>query len=133
MSSEYPAFETVVIILIYFVSIRFDPQALSSLGGGKQLTLSIRDVLSWAGFVTASLSKRPLTRVDRSNFVLKPWEAYVHGAALVLLDGMGLGAALSPAALASLKKACVAVLTEQVIFAVASRIYYDTLGFYIEF
>lgn len=38
----------------------------------------------------------------------------MHGAALVLLDGMGLGVALSPAALASLKKACAGMLAEQV-------------------
>lgn len=49
-----------------------------------------------------------------SRLLLRPWEAYVHGAALVLLDGMGLGAGLSPQSVARLKKACAKVLKDQV-------------------
>lgn len=45
---------------------------------------------------------------------LRPWEAYVHGAALVLIDGMGLGAGLSPVVVATLRKECGDILTAQV-------------------
>lgn len=46
--------------------------------------------------------------------VLRPWEAYAHGAALVLLDGIGLGAGLSPLSVRRLRKACAKVLIKQV-------------------
>lgn len=97
-------------------------QGSSSLGGGRGLVLSVRELLSWAGFITALLpqsSEPVLTATEDAGFqcvqpYLRPWEAYVHGAALVLLDGMGLGAGLSPASIAGLRKACVAVLAKQV-------------------
>lgn len=38
----------------------------------------------------------------------------MHGAALVLLDGMGLGAGLSPQSVARLRKACAKALKDQV-------------------
>lgn len=38
----------------------------------------------------------------------------MHGAALVLLDGMGLGAGLSPCSVVRLRQACVKVLKGQV-------------------
>lgn len=68
----------------------------------------MRDLLSWAGFVTSSL-----TQSAGQGMVLRPWEAFVHGAALVLLDGMGLGAGLSPVSVARLREACVAALAKQ--------------------
>lgn len=77
-------------------------QASPSLGGGHGLSLSVRDLLAWAGFMTSP------------ELLLGPWEAYVHGAALVLLDGMGLGAGLSPESVARLRKACVKFLKDQV-------------------
>ena len=51
----------------------------------------------------------------KSKAVLRPWEAYVHGAALVLLDGLGLGAGVSSASSSRLNKACVRMLAQQVI------------------
>lgn len=54
---------------------------------------------------------------DGDSRVLLPWEAYVHGAALVLLDGIGLGAGLSPASVSRLREECGKMLAEQVILA----------------
>lgn len=84
-------------------------QASPSLGGGHGLSLSVRDLLSWAGFMTSS------------GLLLRPWESYVHGAALVLLDGMGLGAGLSPQSVARLRKECVRALREQVRWRMSYR------------
>lgn len=90
-------------------------QASPSLGGGHGLSLSVRDLLSWAGFITSSLT--PPTRPASISSIahgLEPWEAYVHGAALVLLDGLGLGAGMSPTAVTRLRMACAKVLSKQV-------------------
>lgn len=103
------------------------------MGGGHSLSLSVRDLLSWAGFITSSLSATVASTnigpsspmidensskkmVGNRSSVLKPWEAYVHGAALVLLDGMGLGSGLSPNSVARLRKACSLFLSKQVRF-----------------
>lgn len=51
-------------------------------GGIARAALSVRDLLAWAGFVTALAP------------ALGPLPAYVHGAHLVLLDGIGLGIAM---------------------------------------
>lgn len=88
-------------------------QASSSLGGGHGLSLSVRDLLSWAGFITSSVSCSSPSSPSYERG-LRPWEAYVHGAALVLLDGMGLGAGLSPSSVFRLRQACVKVLKGQV-------------------
>ncbi|CAN0109706.1 unnamed protein product [Ectocarpus sp. 6 AP-2014] len=91
----------------------FNSTASSSLGGGHGLSLSVRDLLSWAGFITSSVtSSSPDSRSSEQG--LRPWEAYVHGAALMLLDGMGLGAGLSPSSVVRLRQACVKFLREQI-------------------
>ncbi|CAM9165037.1 unnamed protein product [Ectocarpus sp. 4 AP-2014] len=91
----------------------FNTTASSSFGGGHGLSLSVRDLLSWAGFITSSVaSSSPDSRSSGPG--LRPWEAYVHGAALVLLDGMGLGAGLSPSSVIRLRQACVKVLKGQI-------------------
>ncbi|CAM9377533.1 unnamed protein product, partial [Scytosiphon promiscuus] len=112
----------------------FNNTASSSLGGGHGLSLSVRDLLSWAGFITSSLSPSPTgadvaiapqappstttttpsSAPNSSCRRLTPWEAYVHGAALVLLDGLGLGAGLSPASVVRLRRACAQVLEKQI-------------------
>lgn len=103
-------------------------QASPSLGGGHGLSLSVRDLLSWAGFITSSMSELgrdvyygskaspSSTNVAVEKSALRPWEAYAHGAALVLLDGMGLGAGLSPLSVDRLRKSCAKILKEQVRF-----------------
>lgn len=48
--------------------------------------LSLRDVLSWAKFIDEACNANP---------DLGMWDAYIHGAALMHLDGLGLGAGLA--------------------------------------
>ena len=50
------------------------------------LILSLRDVLAWTRFVT---------KAREANHDLNVWDAYCHGAALMHLDGLGLGTGLS--------------------------------------
>lgn len=57
-----------------------------SAGGSRVFQLTLRDLHSWLAFMGATLSQ-PST--------ITPWEAYAHGACLVLLDGLGLGMGLS--------------------------------------
>lgn len=99
-------------------------QASPSIGGGIGLSLSVRDLLSWAGFITSSMSSGNVASAPQATSTspchtdaasgLGLWEAYVHGAALVLLDGLGLGAGLSPLSMDRLRKACAKVLKDQV-------------------
>jgi midasin len=49
-------------------------------------SLSLRDVLSWAHFIREACE---------ANSQLGLWEAYLHGASLMHLDGLGLGAGLA--------------------------------------
>ena len=55
---------------------------------GRRSFLSLRDILSWAGFMntisSASVTSSAAARVD-------PYGAFVHGASLVVLDGLGAG------------------------------------------
>ncbi|EGG20931.1 type A von Willebrand factor domain-containing protein [Cavenderia fasciculata] len=43
--------------------------------------ISLRDILSWVSFMNMCAKKQ----------LLSPWDSYVHGACLVLLDGFGMG------------------------------------------
>lgn len=103
-------------------------QASPSFAAGSGLSLSVRDLLSWTGFITSSLAVgTSVTNTDEGSKesasgtggqsddqVLKPWEAFVHGAALVLLDGLGLGSGVSVTSVRRLRAACAAKLAEQV-------------------
>ncbi|XP_076030788.1 midasin isoform X2 [Oratosquilla oratoria] len=76
--------------------IRIDTENTKSLGGamlqflehftstelGKKCTLSIRDLLSWVLFIN---------KVTSDTIGLDPGVAFIHGACLVLLDGLGSG------------------------------------------
>jgi midasin len=66
-------------------------------------TLSLRDVLAWVGFMNKALVGSGVT----------PGEAYVHGACLVLLDGLGIGSGASERSLAELRRHCTTYLLEQ--------------------
>lgn len=122
-------------LLLFSRCIRFVfYQASPSLAGGNGLSLSVRDLLSWTGFITSSLAvgdsdidTSPSRLVNTSGCAsddsitgtekvtaLRPWEAYVHGASLVLLDGMGLGSGLSVTSIRRLRAACAVKLAEQV-------------------
>lgn len=110
---------------------------------GSGLSLSVRDLISWTGFITSSLSvgesdtntgtdishadgdgdrlqdpsgcaSSTVTSGHGGGRGLRPWEAYVHGAALVLLDGLGLGSGVSVTSVRRLRAACAVKLAEQV-------------------
>lgn len=58
----------------------------------------------------------------KEDRALQPWEAYVHGAALVLLDGLGLGSSLPQASVMKLRQASVDMLSRQVSFFCLPRL-----------
>lgn len=66
-----------------------DSVAGSSTGSGRGVTMSLRDVLSWVEFMNAAAV---------GSDALSAWQAFLHGAAMVLLDGVGLGTGMSLAA-----------------------------------
>eukprot|EP00741_Cyanophora_paradoxa_P000351 tig00000403_g342.t1 len=70
-------------------------------GSGRQRggsALSLRDLLAWAQFMAGASPP------------LAPHEAFLHGAALTLLDGLGLGTGLSERAARHVRAACLAEL-----------------------
>ncbi|XP_077869169.1 midasin [Saccoglossus kowalevskii] len=54
---------------------------------GKRCTISIRDILSWVTFVNTVC----VESIEDENHSLDPAVAYIHGACLVFLDGLGAG------------------------------------------
>ena len=60
-------------------------------GRPASAVLSVRDLLAWAGYIVAAAS------------TLGAWGSLVHGAYLVLLDGVGLGSGAGDAAIARLR------------------------------
>ena len=66
------------------------------------LALSLRDVVTWARFIRAASAL--------GGGGLPLWEAFAHGAALVALDGLGLGTGLTPEALEDLRRQAFAKL-----------------------
>jgi len=81
---------------------RADDPATSTTPRSRALCITLRDVQAWISFMVAT-----------AGTCLSPWAAYAHGAALVVLDGLGLGGGLNPAAMASIRAAAVAHLTAQ--------------------
>lgn len=67
----------------------------------RSVPLSVRDLLSWVGFVNSVGPK------------LGHLEAYVHGAYLVLLDGIGLGVGMPVESARMLRAACHDFLVQQ--------------------
>ncbi len=76
-----------------------DPSSLCS-----GLSLSLRDIIAWARFVTvASVEKG-----------LNVWEAYCHGACLTHLDGLGLGTGIGMVDVAAVRLRCVRFILDQI-------------------
>lgn len=73
----------------------------SDIAPAARTPLSVRDLLAWATFVNAAAP------------ALGALPAYVHGAHLTLLDGLGLGSGVQPAAAAVLRNQCAAFLRSQ--------------------
>lgn len=76
--------------------------ALGALVATRSLSMTLRDVLSWLSFMAYSVAQG-----------LSPWNAYVHGASLTLLDGLGLGTGLSQTAVGHLRSAALKKLLSQ--------------------
>ncbi len=74
-----------------------------AVGAAAHSSLTVRDVIAWAVFCVGAVhsGKLPL------------WEAYVHGAYLTLLDGLGLGLGLPEAVSLQLRAACETFLRSQ--------------------
>ena len=77
--------------------------ALASGSSTRALSFTVRDIVAWVSFVV-----RLLARTEA-----RPWQAYVHGAAMVMLDGIGLGTGLSHAVAQGLQHAAYRVLHAQ--------------------
>ena len=63
--------------------------------------LTVRDVVTWVAFLNVCSANDP---------PLPPEEAYLHGAALVLLDGIGIGTGMPESAVTIQRKRCRAAL-----------------------
>ncbi|XP_058222016.1 midasin-like isoform X2 [Rhododendron vialii] len=64
-------------------------------------TLTVRDLLSWLAFIDATMGNLP------------PEDALIHGAFLVLLDGISLGSGISKGHAGELRERCMSFLLEQ--------------------
>ncbi|KAI8548546.1 hypothetical protein RHMOL_Rhmol07G0280600 [Rhododendron molle] len=64
-------------------------------------TLTVRDLLSWLAFIDATVGNLP------------PEDALIHGAFLVLLDGISLGSGISKVHAGELRERCISFLLEQ--------------------
>ena len=71
----------------------------------SKLKLSVRDIQTWANFVTKVCST-----IDHFDI----WLAYAHGAALMHLDGLGVGTDLSLEDVAAAKKAAKLFIRKQI-------------------
>lgn len=69
-------------------------------GALRAVPLSVRDLLAWVSFVNAAEPS------------LGAVEAFLHGAHLVLLDGLGLGVGMPEEAVRSIRRACRAFLEQ---------------------
>lgn len=62
--------------------------------------MSIRDVIFWVSFMNSCIKKAVLT----------PGEAFINGACMVLLDGLGVGLGLPESTTVKLRNECLQVL-----------------------
>ncbi|KAF7135896.1 hypothetical protein RHSIM_Rhsim08G0236800 [Rhododendron simsii] len=76
-------------------------------------TLTVRDLLSWLAFIDATEGSLP------------PEDALLHGAFLVLLDGISLGSAISKGYAGELRERCLSFLLEQLKMSSSSLDYSD--------
>jgi len=77
--SDVDCTNLVEVIVRFFVWFNEEGQ-----GDTPLLVLTLRDLISWCRFITKV-----------KHVVVSPWSAFLHGAGLVLLDGLGLGSGVS--------------------------------------
>ena len=82
----------------------FQKQAAPAHSAPRVLSITLRDVQSWAAFMSVAI-----TGCD-----LEPWAAYLHGAGMVLLDGLALGTGLSVKDVDGVRRAAYDFLTRQI-------------------
>jgi len=70
--------------------------------------LTVRDVVTWVAFLNVCSANDP---------PMSPEEAYIHGASLVLLDGIGIGTGMPESAVAIQRQRCRGALREALIKA----------------
>ncbi|CAM9750162.1 unnamed protein product, partial [Discosporangium mesarthrocarpum] len=87
----------------------FNNEGSPRYGASHGLSLSVRDILAWCGFIT-NLAEGE--EGEENHY--PPWRAYVQGISLILLDGMGLGSGLSPSDVQGLRKAATGFIISQV-------------------
>lgn len=106
--------EIVQMMLNYFdwfnVEVCDDPNSFCN-----DFKLSLRDMLSWAQFIAEVVIKNKVS----------PYSAYVHGASLMHLDGLGLGTGVSNYDAAVTRKTAKSFLSNQI----ASQGAIDVTGF----
>mmetsp|Transcript_2552 Transcript_2552/g.9614 ORF Transcript_2552/g.9614 Transcript_2552/m.9614 type:complete len:5361 (-) Transcript_2552:2473-18555(-) len=73
-------------------------------GGESKRVLSIRDVIAWIDFI----------KMGTEKLNLDPDEAFLHGAEVVLLDGVGIGTDSSSGALHALRTKSIQLLLEDI-------------------
>ena len=71
----------------------------------EELALSVRDLVTWARFLSESTKR---------NESVDVWDAYLHGAFLMHLDGLGLGTILSDFDVQKIKQMAVSFLSKQI-------------------
>ncbi len=77
---------------------------------GHRRFLSLRDILSWVAFINSTLSHASASASASASSLsssssISPDEAFMHGACLVLLDGLGIGTGDSEASTKKLREA----------------------------
>ena len=97
----------------------------------RVLAVTLRDLHAWLEFMAAvAPPSSAITDVGGEADVTSPsavpsaelWEAYAHGACLVLLDGLGLGTGLPPHSCAAIRAGAAVFLTRQAPPALQSRV-----------
>lgn len=105
-------------------------------GSAKTFQLTLRDLHAWLSFMGTMIAKEKANEggdggpnnsastgiVASSSPATSPWEAYAHGACLVLLDGLGLGMGLAADACETVRRAAASVVASQAPAEVKQRI-----------
>jgi midasin len=81
---------------------------------GHRKSLSLRDILAWVAFMNASLTASASISDDTGDVKISADETYLHGARLVVLDGLGIGTGDSESTTEALRIKCETFLFKQI-------------------
>ena len=96
-------FDEIILKFVKWFNSGAGDESTNSLAS-RYLSLTLRDILSWAKFISVAVEKMEIN----------PWASYVHGACLVLLDGLGLGSGLSKSSVKTIKEQSFVYLLGQI-------------------